>query len=352
MSNLVTFPNARKAREEACEWLVRLDEGLSPEERDELREWLKCDRSHATFLLEMAAHWDEQTALAKMADVLPLGSDLRTRRPKRIFALLAAACAAVAFLVLGAMTAARLYGEGDPRASGAATAETASTVAREYQTAVGEQLSIQLVDGSLIVLNTDSQLEVRYSGVERSVRLNRGEASFDVARDSRRPFRVHAAGNVVQAVGTLFNVQLDRGRRLELTVTEGVVRISPSESAGIPKPPAAESSAPMQVSAGEVAIVEDDEITIRRPSAQEIEAELSWQQGILVFRGETLEAVVEEVQRYTTARIVIADEAIRDVRVGGRFRVGDVDNLLLALRQTFGVEATRRSDGVIALSAQ
>jgi len=69
---------------------------------------------------------------------------------------------------------------------------------------------------------------------------------------------------------------------------------------------------------------------------------------MLVFNGEPLNSVLLEIGRYTTV-VFAPDDAIRDVRVGGYFRAGDIDGLLLALRESFDIDSRRTADGRIAL---
>ena len=98
------------------------------------------------------------------------------------------------------------------------------------ETAVGEQRTVTLPDGSSVELNTASQVAIRYTARTRAVQLTRGEAHFTVASDRSRPFSVHAAGRVVTAVGTAFTVQLRRDA-VEVTVAEGRVRLAESQAA-------------------------------------------------------------------------------------------------------------------------
>ena len=82
--------------------------------------------------------------------------------------------------------------------------------------------------------------------------------------------------------------------------------------------------------------------------AHAIEVQLGWQRGMLVFDGEPLSSVLLEIGRYTTLTFA-PDDAVRDVRVGGYFRAGDVDGLLVALRESFDIDSRRTADGRIAL---
>jgi transmembrane sensor len=223
------------------------------------------------------------------------------------------------------------------RATGAALASESE----KLETAVGRQSSTQLVDGSVVTLNTDTSVEIRYTRTERAVTLNRGEAIFSVAHNTERPFRVTAGSRVVQAVGTVFNVRRE-GETVRVTVSEGAVKVLD---------PAAGPQSTLMVKAGEVATVGAGEAQVRPIDATSIEASQAWQHGLLIYQGETLDTVIADVSRYTNVKFAIADDSIRNKRVGGVFRTGDVDGLLLALRESFGIDPRRDGD-VVYLSAR
>ncbi len=102
-------------------------------------------------------------------------------------------------------------------------------------TAVGEQRVAKLDDGSVLTMNTDSEITVDYSGDNRIVRLERGEVNFDVSKDPHRPFIVYAGDGLVWAVGTAFNVRVEDGS-VDLTVTEGRVKVYTGISPSAPLP--------------------------------------------------------------------------------------------------------------------
>jgi transmembrane sensor len=350
MSKLVQLRNPRLVREEAANWLVSLEEGLTSDERMRLKGWLDADPSHGQALVHMAEHWDGFDELAELADILPLDR----RSPRSGFALkLAAAAAAV--LIVAASGLYVLWKQG-----GHAGVEVASTavpvaatsprqvpaaaddLALKLQTEVGQQRSVPLADGSIITLNTNTSLDVQYFATERRITLNRGEAIFSVAHDTARPFRVRAGERVVQAVGTVFNVKLGSKDDVRVTVTEGKVKV-------VDRPAAAQNE--LLVSAGETAVLGKATPQILRIETAQIEASQAWQRGVLIYQGETLDTVIADVSRYTNVRFSIADDSIRNKRVGGVFRAGDVDGLLLALRESFGIEPRREGD-VIVLTAR
>src|SRR6202012_1272555 len=102
-----------------------------------------------------------------------------------------------------------------------------------YETAIGRQKKITLADGSSVVLNTDSRMEVNFSGNRREVHLMRGEAYFDVVHDETRPFTVYANSYVVRDIGTAFDVHMSRGDVVEVNVTKGVVEFTPMTGAPV-----------------------------------------------------------------------------------------------------------------------
>lgn len=354
MTNLVQLPNPRQVREQAALWLVSLEEGLSEEERARLTEWLEADAAHRQALVRMAEHWDEFDALAELAEILPLHQRRQRTRAFTLkvagFAVLAIGLAASGFYVLlegkpASTTEAASVADADPRLprSGEPLAGTeGGVVTQQLRTAVGKQLATKLPDGSTLTLNTDTLLEIEFSAAERLVTLTKGEAIFTVAHDVARPFRVRVGDRLVQAVGTVFGVKRDTPGNVRVTVSEGTVKVLSHSSA---------TQGALMVTAGELAVVGDVSTQVRRIEAAQIDAIQAWQHGMLVYQGETLDAVLADVSRYTTVRFSIADASIRNKRVGGIFRTGDVDGLLLALRESFGIEPRREGD-VIVLTAK
>jgi transmembrane sensor len=349
MSNLVAFPDARKAREEASRWLAGLDRGLTDGERADLRGWLREPVNNKAFL-EMGKLWRGLDALTVMSELFPLNQETRNPEPQRSFttvvlAALAAACiAAVGTFMLA----------GDTPWSLMASKQVLPPVFSEtYRTAMGETRIARLADGSTVTLNTGTRIVVFYSPGSRDVYLQYGEARFDVARENR-PFNVRVGGRVLQALGTTFNVRVLSQDTAELTVTQGKVKII----YGSPNP--SDSPARLRdqilhgetiVNAQESALVEPGLQAVRKLDVTEIESRLAWQQGMLFFQGESLERVLAEMNRYTTTKFVIADETLRDARVGGYFRAGDVDGLLEALRMNFLIGSRRDAQGRVILTS-
>jgi transmembrane sensor len=334
-TTVVRFPSRQKAREEASLWLARMDRGLGEAERREIGAWLEEDALHEEALLALATLWDQTAVLSELAELFPLERPSRRRRAVRAWALVGVvgACAVGALTFFGIAS----Y----DRAPGALLA---------YETAVGGQSTIDLLDGSKVTLNTDSAIEVRFTDTERTVTLTRGESYFAVEPDPERPFRVHANGRIFEAVGTAFNVRIGLANDVKMMVTEGRVGVLARAPGVVRDARNRPADAEAIVDAGNLAIVDDGGVAIQALDPVQIEAQLSWQQGMLIFDGEPLESVLLEMGRYTSTEISV-DASLRDVRVGGYFRAGDVDGLLVALRENFDIEFTRTGDGRIILSA-
>jgi len=352
MSNLVAFPDARKAREEASIWLAKLDRGLTSDERSSLRDWLREGVNNKAFL-EMGKLWRGLDAIAVLAELFPLNPDPAEIKPRR--SLLAVTITAASAACIAAIISA-VFITGHPPwfflNSGRALPVAVTSDA--YFTAIGETRFVKLGDSSTVRLNTNTRMTVVFSPHNRDIYLAYGEASFDVAREPTRPFNVHAGKRVLQAVGTNFNVRVLSSDNVELTVTEGHVKVlyAPPRLPNTPERLREEvMHAETTVGALETALVEPGFQTVRKIDAGEAEARLAWQQGMLVFEGEPLEQVLAEVDRYTTTKFVLADDKLRDVRVGGYFRAGDVDGLLVALRENFLIDSRRDTQGRVVLTA-
>ena len=224
-----------------------------------------------------------------------------------------------------------------------------------YETAIGEQAAIALPDGTQVRLNTNTSIRVSYTAERRLVTLERGEIHVQVSHDPSRRFSVIANDRVVQAVGTEFNVEITSDQSVELVVTDGIVLVGILEGAGSRDNPDSPSILPpsaVSVSAGQEIILASSAEAVRTIEPEEIEVRLSWTEGSLVFRGESLEEAITEISRYTSVEFRFLDEESKRVRVAGLFQTGDVDGLLSALRENFNISYERIDNGTILLSAR
>jgi len=360
--SVVEFPDRSAIKEEAALWVVKLDGDDAPSREDlaSLREWTERSPVHRDELGRLTNFWGKMNVLTDLA--VPLGrpeQDVQhvffgISAHRRVAGLAVAASVVLLGLALGFNT---LFGE-DPylQSNG------------RYVTAVGEQRSTTLADGSVIQLNTDSKVEVSYGDKFRDLRLLQGEAHFTVAKNAERPFRVYAGNGRVEAVGTAFSVYL-KDDTVNVTVTEGRVSVAARDkfasqlivataativddfvevSGNLMVGQSAVIGANIDIgSSGSLEII--DLIVRDEPSL--FAKELSWRNGMLMFTGDPLEEVVREISRYTSVTIEISDPSIRSIPIGGRFPLGETEAMLDSLVVNFGLRVTYLDHDRVLLSA-
>lgn len=345
MNNVQTFSSKQDIQQQACEWISRFDRGLSELEDKAFSDWVNISNSHRQCLFEVAQTWDELSVLNELSTLFPL-QDNHSGRAKRlsIRKTLAIAASFVFVSCLAWLSTPNISSIGDP-----------SLLVLDAETSIGEQKVVSLADGSVIHLNTDSLVIVDFSNTQRNVNLVRGEAHFEVAHDESRPFIVKAADNTVTAVGTAFNVQINNAHQFELLVTDGKVLVK-NQLDNLPIIPAEESSHPLESSgelmvAGQKAVVSQQSIQQLTLSNQQVQNDLAWQQGMLVFHGEPLAEALQEISRYTSINFTLADEQVKQRRVAGYFKAGDIQGLLFALENNFNIVYSKQDDQTIVLSS-
>ncbi len=233
-----------------------------------------------------------------------------------------------------------------------ATAAIAATLAlttlpprwQSYSTDAGEQRTVQLPDGTVVRLNMRSDIRVRFSREQRSIRLVDGEALFTVAHDPRRPFRVQSGASVIQAVGTAFNV-LRRPLGTTVSVIEGVVQVSAAAD-GITSPDgpwrkdgptaalvADRAQTSVRLGAGEeVRIAVDGRV--EKHQSINVVAVAPWRQHRLEFRTDALVDIAAEFNRYNTEpQITVIGDEIKTRHYSGVFDANDPGSLIEFLRR-------------------
>jgi transmembrane sensor len=197
-----------------------------------------------------------------------------------------------------------------------------------YHTDVGGLVGVPLPDGSRITLNTNSGIRVAVTETERSVELDQGEAFFEVAKDSLRPFVVKVGDRRIIAVGTKFAVKRDP-QEVQVMVTDGHVRVEQANS-GAGEPVA-------QLSPGNVAHANDAGVLVEARPLPEVEEYLSWRSGFLIFHETPLADAVAQFNRYNTRKIIVSDPSIAATRIGGSFRAKNVDAFVRLLRSALPI---------------
>jgi len=322
--------NIEHIEEVAADWMVRRDRGLTPADERELAEWLRADARHAAAFSALAETW----ALIGEGRPAPVVARERSRGGWRPLVVGVAAALAVAYV-----------GWWQPRQAEQRSAERSFVLTAA--TEVGALRRVELPDGSVIQLNTDSAVEVRFTPGERRVRLARGEAHFTVAKNQERPFIVGAAGVDVRVVGTVFNVRL-RAESVDVLVTEGRVQVGAAVDATVDAAPAPVVRS--ELTAGQkVSVVLPASAAAGAPApevvpAEEVRHALAWQTRRLDFDSAPLGEIVAEINRYNRHKLVVADPRLETRRFGGTFPAGDHATLVRMLEANFDIVAERRGE--------
>jgi transmembrane sensor len=307
----MTSKPSAAARAEAAAWIARLHgPNRTQDTEDGLRRWLADAPEHASAFELVTDTWEKSARLRRrpmeqVASWERAGIRIRFSRAAlstaAIFAL--AVAATVFFLHSDAVT-----------------------------TGIGELRTVALEDGSRVHLNTNTRVLVHYDSRVRRVRLERGEALFEVAKRPDWPFIVTAGDRQIRALGTEFVVRRD-ARDLAVTLVEGRVTVSPvaavqqsGGSTGSPAAPQSKSARPAKsqtftLTPGERLTLGDARpARIDRPSLQRV---IAWERGQVALDDTSLAAAVAEMNRYSHRRIVIVDPGIAAIRVSGIFQAGD-----------------------------
>ena len=333
---VVNFHERKTVRAQASDWIARLEiNDCSAKDMNAFSVWVNESLENRSEFERLSALWGDLNVLTELE--LPSGRAQRPMTFQLIFQWFAGgltwAGASLAATALFVGLTVLLWQQGRPE---------------YYQTAIGEQQVIVLPDKSIINLNTNSRLKVDYSASRRGIYLMQGEAHFDVEKDVERPFEVHAAKGLVRAVGTAFNVHM-RSDDVEVIVSEGIVELDAVSSIEGDEQPLTDDNVRLLVGEQATFLRVKPEVLVRE-SGVDFQRKLGWRTGSLEFKRDLLSDVVTEVSRYTEKDIVIVDEEARQLRVGGRFKIGDVDVLLEVLSSGFGIEVSREENNVIYLS--
>ena len=200
---------------------------------------------------------------------------------------------------------------------------------------MGGQKKIILADGTSVILNTNSRLDVNLAGKCRDVYLTRGEAYFEVVHDKTRPFTVHANNYVVRDIGTAFDVHLSKAGLVEVGVTKGSVEVKPANGARVID---AANSLGVVTAGHDIVLGKKVERAEVVPSA-DMGRKLAWRQGQLIYTGQPLGEVLADISRYSDIKIELADPALANLPVGGAFRTDQIEAIFAALENNFGVHA-------------
>lgn len=319
-------PGADIRGSEAADWFARLNQRkVSAADIQAFSVWRRDPRNAAAFERVQAA-WDASETLADDPEIAALTDQARRSASAASLARTLISNALKPIGVVGAAIVILLAG----------WSFWSATRPTSYSTEVGEQKTVQLVDGTRLTLDTGSRVEVRLAREQRSVTLVEGQVLFAVRSDPDRPFVVTAGETRITALGTRFGVRrLGSGARV--TLVEGRVKVE-------------DISRPLQ--AWSLSPGEQVSTTANRPKVAPVDlrAATSWTSGRLIFQQTPIQEAVAEVNRYSERKIALDAQTIAAIPVSGAFNAGDLDGFVAALTDLYPLEAKRSDDGSIVIS--
>ncbi|MBF2717689.1 FecR family protein [Agrobacterium vitis] len=305
-ANEVENGDARAIRQEAFDWLIRLNEAPeSPELRKEFENWLFRSVEHGRTWDKACRMWSAMGEAQAVDQRFTPPAERRSRsrflRPRRLFVAFAG-LAAILCLAYVAFPSVMLRYEAD------------------YRTDVAETRTIKLEDGSSVILGPASAIAADFSSGSRNVRLLAGEAFFDVIHDASRPFHVISSDLDVKVLGTAFDVRVsDEGTDV------GLEHGSVQATGTVAGKEISETLAP------------GDLVSVNRSSGSLIRETMpladigAWRSGRLIVVDATIGSVIEQIRRYHPSWIAAPDSVLVERKVSGVFNLSDPDKALVAL---------------------
>jgi transmembrane sensor len=309
--------NKSHTAEQAAAYFARRHVALLAERRSR-NAWLDADPSHAQAYADQQRLWDRAGDLADDPELQALKTAglaaldrRRWSQPRRLITV----AASLVVLVGAGLLFSRLVAP-EPVA---------------YATVLGEQRTETMTDGTEIVLNTDSAVQVNYSKDRRAVALRQGEAQFEVAHEAARPFVVSVGQDTVTALGTRFQVRRELGSTI-VTLLQGSVEIAHGDE--------------------HYRLHPDERAVISSRTGVSIapidpESAKAWLDGWLRFRGTPLAEVIAEANRYSPRKLRLGDPRLANVQLSGAFRAGDNASIADAASLILPVRVDRSGDELV-----
>ncbi len=328
----VTVQRESHARHEAEaeRWFVRLlDPACSAAERAAFARWYAASPAHARRYDEVQQIWSvAELATAQPALQAEAEAALRVPRARgRRWYVPALAAAAIVLCVLVGGLAWRLY------------AGTTAQHAAQYATTTGEIRTVELPDGSRMLLDTDSVATVDYRARQRDVTLVRGRALFEVRHDAARPFQVRVGRGTVTDLGTVFQVSAGP-QGAEVVLVRGAVSVAAYAHGTLRSVAMAPNEAVHIASTGDISAPR------RVPAA----AEVAWTHGNVVASDWPLPRLIHAMNRYSGTELVLGESALGGVRISGVFHAGDQQSLIRMLELGWAIQARPASAREILLT--
>jgi len=308
---------ARHIESEAANWLQRQQFWKwTSDDQAQFDAWLSQTTAHRIAYVRVSEAWNRTHRLTILRP--PLSRGVSTQTGRKFPSLFKAIAAAFAICVMG--SGAYLY-MSPPRE-------------RVIATAVGEHRLVTLPDGSTIELNTDTAIRLSQVDGTRSIKLDRGEAYFDVRHDDTRPFTVTVGTRRLTDLGTKFVVHAEPNR-LDISVVEGRVLFDAQQDSG---------RKIALLTAGDKLVATANEITRSKEALPELSAQLGWRRGVLVFKNTPLVEAIAEFNRYHDRKLVISDAHVARMTIGGTFATDNIAAFTEVAQDVLGLHAVTRGN--------
>lgn len=315
----------RKVRRDAQYWVARLRGPNAVQLQPRFRRWYEADPSHAA-AFEAVSRRFEQSGLARQSSYAParsLGrvSNNNTRQPR----LALAAAAAIVLLIPAGLILSE---------QGLGPFESADTLL--VATSVGQIREVRLADGSKVTLDTNSAVKIELTHSERRAVLKRGRARFVVAADPR-PFVVQAGSDDVTVQRAVVDVDRVSGPP-RIFLLSGTASVAAKRN---------DTRVTVALRPGE-GLAEGDSGVLAKVSVQ---MSPDWTRGMLQFDATPLGEAVELANRYSTQKIIVADN-LKSLRVTGAYKAGDTSGFAKSLAAAFHLTLERTTGDDLLLRSQ
>jgi transmembrane sensor len=315
--------SAAQIEAEASRWLERCNFGQWDEaERSAFDAWLRQSCAHEVAFLRLQAAWGRTGRLAALR--APGAAAAESAAKFRLLPILFGIAASLAILAVIGVTAGKFL---LPREQ-----------MRTFATQVGGHQVVRFADGTKVELNTNTVLRARMTTGERTIWLDKGEAYFQVKHDAAHPITVYVGNHRITDLGTKFLVRRDKGR-LEVAVEQGRVAFRASDE-----------KSPLQaalLARGDAVVATPKSTVMEKMSPEELENELTWRRGVLVFKHTRLADAAAEFNRYNTVKLVIADPAAGNRIIGATFPINDVERFARVARDVLGLQVSYRNKEIV-----
>ncbi|MBA2587958.1 MAG: FecR domain-containing protein [Alphaproteobacteria bacterium] len=201
--------------------------------------------------------------------------------------------------------------------------------AEVYETDVGEQKHVSLDDGSQLFLDAQTRISVSFTQTARTVDMEYGRANFRVVPDLKRPFIVEAAMRKIVATRCNFDVRCQDGQ-VQVVLIHGEADVKPAAAGGENQ----------RLKAGERLVASNEVEKRDKPDLSHV---LAWQTGYEMFDNEELAQAVEEMNRYSTAKLAV-EPGVAGLKVSGMYRVGDNAAFARALSKLLPINVRQAGD--------